>query len=84
MIEPCDVRSDADDSWTLQSTTPWIQVAPTRGTGPASIAVSVLLNATGSDLTTSLVVQDASGTQPVSLTERFETQTVADNSAKGY
>jgi hypothetical protein len=46
--------------------------------------MSALPNATGSDLTTSLVFQDASGTQPISLTERFETQTFADNSAKGY
>ncbi len=51
---------------------------------PRSIAMSALPNATGSDLTTSLVFQDASGTQPISLTERFETQTFADNSAKGY
>jgi hypothetical protein len=66
--------------WTLSTTTPWLQLSATSGTGPGAVTVTAPPNTTAADLTGSITF----GTQNIPDTEDFTAQTFTDVLPNAY
>jgi hypothetical protein len=67
-------------AWSATTSSSWIQLSATAGTGPAALTVTLLPNTTGADLTGTITF----GSQSIGVTQRFTAQVFADVAPSNY